>query len=261
MSESRIYDDFAALYDAAFSWDNSAEVDFIERELGPATQRVLEPGCGSGRLLVPLAARGFSMVGLDASSEMLALAKAKLSAQGFDAELVAADMTEFSLEAPVDAAVCPIQTFGHLDSVVRAMRHLACMSRSLAPGGVYLVQMGLSTLETFTPTPPGEHNRWEFEFEGETVRITWYGVDWNPRTHVETSRSEFVWLTGADAGRRVYEDHPMRVWDWDGWSSLIGLAGFEQVAAFDGADEGYAKLGPGPDLNDRPLVWQMLINT
>ncbi|MEJ2133290.1 MAG: hypothetical protein P8Y95_17075, partial [Gammaproteobacteria bacterium] len=67
MSETHVYGEMAALYDAAFTWDNAAEVAFVERELTPRRHRVLEPGCGSGRLLVPLAARGFEMVGLDAA--------------------------------------------------------------------------------------------------------------------------------------------------------------------------------------------------
>ncbi|MEE9253406.1 MAG: class I SAM-dependent methyltransferase [Pseudomonadales bacterium] len=259
MSESHVYGDMAALYDAAFTWDNSAEVDFIERELGPGRRRVLEPGCGSGRLLVPMAARGFEMLGIDSSAEMLALTEAKLTRQSLRAELIESDMSEFSLERPVDAAVCPIQTFGHLHGATQVMRHLICMSRSLASNGVYLVQMGLWRLDGFTPTPPGEHNRWEFEFEGETVQITWCGVEWNPRARVETQRSGFVWLSGPDAGRTVYDDHLMRVWDWDGWSTLVRLAGFRQVAAFDGDAEGYPELSPGDGLDGRELVWHVLV--
>jgi SAM-dependent methyltransferase len=258
MSETHVYGEMAALYDAAFTWDNAAEVAFVERELTPRRHRVLEPGCGSGRLLVPLAARGFEMVGLDAAPQMLALARAKLDEQGLEAELVEGDMSDFEVNTPVDGAVCPVQTFAHLDTVAQAMRHLACMSRALTSNGVYLVQLGLSDIAGFEPTPPGEHNRWEFEFEGDTLQITWYGVDWDPKRQVETSRSEFVWLSGENAGKVVYDDHPMRVWDWDGWSSLVGLAGFRQLAAFDGDAEDYPTLPLGEELNDRILVWHLL---
>ena len=79
MSEIQIYGEMSVLYDAAFAWDNAAEVAFLERELTPRRRRVLEPGCGSGRLLVPMAARGFEMVGIDASPQMLALTDGKLA--------------------------------------------------------------------------------------------------------------------------------------------------------------------------------------
>ena len=258
MSEIQIYGEMSVLYDAAFAWDNAAEVAFLERELTPRRRRVLEPGCGSGRLLVPMAARGFEMVGIDASPQMLALTDGKLAERGLQAELIESDMSEFALSEPVDAAVCPIQTFAHLHSVTQSMRHLACVSRVLASNGLYLVQLGLSRLDAFTPTAPNQHNRWEFEFEGETVQSTWYGVEWNPRTHIETSRSEFEWLSGKDKGKVVYQDHSERVWDWDGWSSLIGLAGFQQVGAFDGDGEGYPALPLGDGLDDRVLVWHVL---
>ena len=258
MSETHLYEEMAPLYDAAFTWDNSAEVAFVERELTLRRRRVLEPGCGSGRLLVPMAARGFEMVGIDASPQMLALAEGKLAQGDLHGELIESDMSEFELAEAVDGAVCPIQTFAHLHTVTQAMRHLACMSRVLASNGLYLVQLGLWRLDRFTPTPPGEHNRWEFEFESDTLQSTWSGVDWNPKTQIQTSRSEFVWLSGKDKGKVVYTDHLERVWDWDGWSSLIGLAGFRQVAAFDGDDEDYPSLPLGSGLDDRELVWHML---
>ena len=90
------------------------------------------------------------------------------------------------------------------------------------------------------------------------MQISWYVLDWNRRSHVATQRSEFVWLSWPDSGRTVYDDHLMRVWSWDGWSSLIGLAGFQQMAAFDGDAAGYPELPLGDGLDDRALVWHAL---
>ncbi len=51
---TRLYSDDAELYDIAFDWDLSAEVDWLVERLG-RPRSVLEPGCGSGRMLAALA--------------------------------------------------------------------------------------------------------------------------------------------------------------------------------------------------------------
>ena len=52
---STLYDDYADLYDIAFSWDVSNEAAWLEQRLGSGCRSVLEPGCGSGRMLEALA--------------------------------------------------------------------------------------------------------------------------------------------------------------------------------------------------------------
>ncbi len=56
---TRLYTDDAELYDIAFDWDISAEVDWLVDRLQAAS--VLEPGCGSGRMLAALADRGIDV--------------------------------------------------------------------------------------------------------------------------------------------------------------------------------------------------------
>src|SRR5919202_3691329 len=67
----------ARLYDAfPFDADLSLYLELASETGG----RVLEAACGTGRVLVPLVGAGFSVVGLDVSSEMLAVARQKLAA-------------------------------------------------------------------------------------------------------------------------------------------------------------------------------------
>src|ERR1700722_9665975 len=58
---------------------------------------VLELGCGSGQLIVPIAAKCRSAVGLDSSPEMLAAARRRAAAAGARVEFVEADMRDFAL--------------------------------------------------------------------------------------------------------------------------------------------------------------------
>ena len=72
------WDTYAAFYD----WENARtlgrrDVPFWRRTLTGEGARTLELGCGTGRLLVPMARAGVSMVGLDRSAEMLARARTR----------------------------------------------------------------------------------------------------------------------------------------------------------------------------------------
>jgi SAM-dependent methyltransferase len=75
---SRIYSDEAELCDIAFDWDISGEVDWLLERLGPDCYKVLEPGCGSGRMLDALAGHGLEVTGIDVSEPMLELARRRL---------------------------------------------------------------------------------------------------------------------------------------------------------------------------------------
>src|SRR5437016_6070098 len=106
---TRLYSDDAELYDIAFDWDLGDEADWIVERLG--AKSVLEPGCGSGRMLEALAERGLEVFGLDASQAMVALARARLGGRG---EVIVGDMTDFALGRTFDGAVSPINTLLHL---------------------------------------------------------------------------------------------------------------------------------------------------
>jgi SAM-dependent methyltransferase len=108
---NRLYADDAELYDIAFDWDISQEADWLVERFGAECRSVLEPGCGSGRILQALAERGLELAGLDLSPRMVELARARL---GDLASVVVADMTQFDLGRTFDAAVAPINTLLHL---------------------------------------------------------------------------------------------------------------------------------------------------
>src|SRR5436190_22290405 len=87
----------ADLYDIAFSWDVEDEVDWLVARLGASCDPVLEPGCGAGRLLAAIAARGIGVTGIDSAPEMVELARRRL-ARHENATAVLGDMTSFALE-------------------------------------------------------------------------------------------------------------------------------------------------------------------
>jgi SAM-dependent methyltransferase len=224
---TRLYTDDADLYDIAFDWDISEEVDWLVERLGGASS-VLEPGCGSGRMLVALADRGLDVAGIDVSPRMVELARQRLGDHG---AVVVADMTDFDLGRKFDGAVCPINTLLHLTPDDLA-RHLDCMARHTTR---YLVQVGLideSSHDEFA----GSH--WE-ALRGETaLKIDWEDEQVDFARGVSRQRSRIEVLTGPRAGEVLEEIHEMTLWTPATWHAAIDRSPFAEVATYDAGRKG-----------------------
>ena len=146
--------ELAAIYDAIFGDRGDAAFwQAIADEAGGGP--ILELGCGTGRVLLPLVRAGHEITGLDLSAEMLERCRAKLGAEPPDvrerARLVAADMTSFELERRFAAIICPFGGFQQLRTV---KQQLACLDRCRA----HLVPHGRLVLDLPNPAPaPPSH--------------------------------------------------------------------------------------------------------
>jgi SAM-dependent methyltransferase len=227
----RLYTDDAELYDIAFDWDISAELEWLLERLGPHCRSVLEPGCGSGRMLAALAERGLDVTGIDLSEPMLELARRRLAGRG---TVLLADMTDFDLGRSFDAAVSPINTLLHLAPQELA-RHLDCMARQLEPRAVYLVQVGLVEPNQWEPFA-GSH--WEAA-RGETVlEIDWVDEELDAERGISRQRSRIEVVAGDRAGEVLEEVHEMTLWTPETWAGAMDSSPFEEAATYDGGKKG-----------------------
>ena len=134
MDECLLYSD-PALYDLLFPGGHGVADEFYHEEARRSGGRVLELGCGSGRLTIPIAQSGVDIVGADLSESMLAAARAKTLAAGVAVEFVHADMRDFELPGPFAAIFIPGNSLLHLFTVDDWKRCLVCVRRHLTPGG------------------------------------------------------------------------------------------------------------------------------
>ncbi|MBV5243399.1 class I SAM-dependent methyltransferase [Mycolicibacterium sp. PAM1] len=119
------------------------EADLIEALLreGGGT-RVLDAGCGTGRVAIELAARGFDVVGLDADPTMLETARAKAPRlRWIEADLVD---TDGHLDETFDVVALPGNVMIFLDRGTEAAV-VAALARRLAPGGLLVAGFQLGT--------------------------------------------------------------------------------------------------------------------
>lgn len=197
--------DYPHYYDIAFRSDTRREADFIEaacRKYCPfPARRLLEPACGTGRLVVELAARGYRLAGFDLNDSMLAYVQKRLTRRGLSARVFRADMADFRLDRPLDAAFCPVNTFRHLLSEQAARRHLECIAESLRPGGIYI--LGLHLLPHDAAEEDGE--RWT-ERQGQTqVTVTLRVMETDRRRRVEKLRVNLLARRGGQEFRVRHE--------------------------------------------------------
>jgi SAM-dependent methyltransferase len=175
-------------WDLAFRSETRLEADFIQAACAKyvpfPVRRLLEPGCGSGRLVVELARRGFQVCGFDRSLPALRYLRRKLRRRGLHAQVLQADLADFALKKPVDAAFCTFNTFRHLTAEADARRHLEAVADCLKPGGIYI--LGLHLL------PPDvseeSHERWTASHGHTHVTATLRVLQFDRRRRLERLR-------------------------------------------------------------------------
>ncbi len=149
-TESTYGDAFADVYD---DWyhdvsDVAATVELLAELAAPwAPLPVLELGVGTGRLAIPLSARGIDVVGLDASAAMLTKLADKTGAGSVVRQL--GDMVDDQPQGPFAVVFVAYNTFFGLLTEARQQACFASVAQRLTPGGAFMI-------EAFVPEPqPG----------------------------------------------------------------------------------------------------------
>ncbi|WP_406078341.1 class I SAM-dependent methyltransferase [Micromonospora sp. NBC_00858] len=133
---------WAAGYDDGPNPDPTSAVDFLAdlADDGP----VLELAIGTGRIALPLAERGLTMHGVEASEEMLAKLRAKPG--GEHIPVVVGDMADVGVPGPFRLAYLVYNTLFNLVDAERQADCFRNVARVLSPGGAFVV-------EAFVPDP------------------------------------------------------------------------------------------------------------
>ena len=127
----------AKLYDLMFPGGGPA-VDFYRAEAGRTGGQILELGCGTGHKLIPIASEGYSCVGLDLSSDMLAEARRKADERGVVVEWLQGDMTAFDLGRTFDFVFITANSLLHLHEIDDLVSCFRSVRRHLAPGARFI---------------------------------------------------------------------------------------------------------------------------
>ena len=138
-------DGFALAYDALMREDYSYSryADYINsvfEKYGNLPEPIIaDLGCGTGSLCVELAARGFDVIGIDNSPQMLNEARQKASDKGFPEILyLEQELDEIELFGSVGAFVSTVDSLNYITDKRRLKRMFKLIDNYLAPGGLFI---------------------------------------------------------------------------------------------------------------------------
>ncbi len=165
--------------------DYAAWADFYEAQFQKHLDRrpsiVLDLGCGTGTLTGMMASRGFDMIGIDLSAEMLSKASAAAQSAGHGILYLQQDMRAFDLYGSVDAVVCSLDGINYL---TRKEDVLLCFMRVytfLNEGGLFIFDVNTKWKfehvfgdERYILEEEGIYLGWENEYNHKTGLCRFY---------------------------------------------------------------------------------------
>ncbi len=216
-TEAADWYDTPLYYDIIFDADTSKEADFLEAvytRFGGGDEprkklRILEPACGSGRLIAELAGRGHLVRGFDLNEQMLAYTVERLNGIKRNAHVWQDRLENFhvSREGEYDLAHCLVSTFKYVQTEHGAVSHLQHVAKSLREGGIYVLGLHLTDYRNQKP----EHERWVGERGG--IKVICNTHTWPPdreartealRTRLRITRDDQTWIQETKWTFRTY---------------------------------------------------------
>jgi SAM-dependent methyltransferase len=210
------YDPIARLYDP---WSASVVEDisfYVEEALAAGGRPVVELGVGTGRIAIPTAMAGVQLIGVDSSSEMLAVCRERARAAGVAErlDLRLGDLRRPPVDERVTLVTCPFRAYLHLASDEERLEALGAAHDLLRPGGKLV-------FDVFTPSRDDveeTQGRWIEREPGIDERADWDLAKQTLTLSVRGAGSEstmvLTWL------------EPER------WHSLLVEAGFDVAACY-----------------------------
>lgn len=224
------YTSFAAVYDMFM--DNIPYEEWSDymasllRENGVLDGLLLDLGCGTGSLTELLAKKGYDMIGVDSSEDMLQLAMEKREVSGQDILYLLQDMREFELYGTVNAVVSICDSINYITEYEDLVRVLALVNNYLDPKGVFIFDMNTEYKyrELLAQSTIAENREegsfiWENDYDEED-RINEY---------------DLTLFIHAQKGlyRKYQETHFQRAYTLDEVKRAIASAGMEFIAVYD----------------------------
>lgn len=194
---------------------------------------LLELGCGTGRLAIPLAREGIPVTGIDFSDSMLSRARQNVQSEDLDTNFIQADIRDFALAAQFDLVILPINTLCHILNIEDVGRMLACIRQHTKPDARFIIDYFNPRLSALLRKPEEEFTFAEYPHpEGRgniTVTAT---ATYDRSTQINTFHLKY----NVD-GNIVADELRMRIYFPQELDGLLHFNGFSIEAKYGDYDE------------------------
>ena len=224
-----MYKNFAYLYDALtddidyLEWADFIEKIFKKHKCSPKT--ILELGCGTGSFAVEMSKRGYEMICIDLSEDMLNCASQKAREANQDILFLNQDMTAFELYGTVDVVVCLLDSLNYITQDKKLIKTFKLVKNYLNPEGLFIFDVN---------TP--------YKFEKVLADNLFYQVDddityiWKNNYNTKARKAKFdltFFVREGELYRRFDESHIERAYYNDEIVNLLGLSGLSFITSYD----------------------------
>ena len=214
-------------YDLEPHKDHAQALAFYMQLAQQARGPILEPMCGTGRFLIPLAQAGFDIEGFDASEHMLAALKKRVAPK--TAPVTQQFVQNFSSPRRYAFMFIPYGSWGLITERRDAQEGLVNLYNHLAPGGtcVFEIETVASAPTTTHAWNRGVHTRADGSHIAINTRPTY-----NPETQIYQAICHYESIRGSTIDATETEDFRMYLYQFDEFDDALKAAGFTHIKKY-----------------------------
>ncbi len=224
-----MYHILANVYDRLQDIDYEKFADYYEavfEKFGIKPELVLDLGCGTGNITLLMAKRGYDMIGVDLSQEMLGIATEKAKAENKEILFLNQDMTEFELYGTVGAMVSALDSINYLTEDGQLESMLKLLHYYLDPGGIFIFD--INTEYKFKNVLDGQ----AFVYDQDDVYCVWNN-DYDAEEKICYFDLNFFLKDESGTYNRLDEYQEERAYSTDEIEKIIKNCNLELLGVYD----------------------------
>tara|TARA_Y100000588_G_scaffold4185_1_gene5295 strand:+ start:7750 stop:8538 length:789 start_codon:yes stop_codon:yes gene_type:complete len=225
------FDDWADIYDAVYLWKTD-DIAFYLQEAKNSGGPVLELGCGTGRISIPIGDSGLDIYGIDSSEAMIEMARSKTARLGRtlnNIHWIRSDMTDFAIDVKFALVIIPFRGFMSLLTIADQRNCLARIREHLLPGGKLIFDIFFPDVDLLNDSEDTLFHYGDiYDSEGNSKLVIWHQNRFDNFNQINNERSviENVDASGFVNWRR-YMDFQVRYSHRFEIQYLLELTGFK----------------------------------